>query len=90
VKQVRDILLSFGRKRFLISGASAKGDDDYFSLLCNSLSARQGVCANEGGSQGQSSDIAQEITPAATETMSEFPRTYRSPAKNLRRICSAE
>jgi hypothetical protein len=90
MEQVRNVLPPLGRKGLLIPGAAAERDDYYFSLLCNILSAHKGAGTHDRSSQSHSSRIAQEITPVVADMLGEFPRTDRSPAKNICREYSPE
>ena len=67
LKQMRDVLLPFGREGLLVAGASAEGDDDDLALLRDGRSAGQRACGQKRGSQGQPGGIAQELPPCAAE-----------------------
>src|SRR6476469_8794493 len=53
VDQVRDVLLAFRGKGFLITRAAAKGDYDHLSLLPSRFSPKKGAGAHERGPQCQ-------------------------------------
>lgn len=61
--QMRNILLAFRGKRFLVARPSAEGYDDYFPFLAGSLRAHKRARAHQGRSHGHARP-AQELAAA--------------------------
>src|SRR5215472_3488186 len=79
--EMRNVFLAFGRKVFLIASASAKSDDDNFSLLggdagsCECAGGRKarGKSAAEcSATKGEASGAAQELSPSEAQLASDF------------------
>jgi len=65
LQHVRNVVLAFRRKGFLVARTTAKRHHDHLALLLDGFAAQQRAPAQQRRSERHTCNIAQKITPAA-------------------------
>jgi len=79
VEKVGDVLLALGSEGLLIARAAAKGDDDDFTLLCDSLTVQEWAGSEERGAERKARRVPQKFTPGSSEDSGDFARIGGDP-----------